>query len=110
MVYRVLKKLSLGEDKELKVGEFTRLEWLTGDKVARLMKVGAVSEVAPPPLSELPGWKARAERLAAVGVGDTLEFLETDPKDIAKRMKVRPATIVRWQGEVKKWLIVEPKG
>lgn len=110
MLYRVLKTLSLGEGKVLRVGEFTRLEWLTEGQAARLMAVGAVSEVAPPPLAEIPGWQARSERLQAIGIKDAAEFLEADPHRIAETMKVKAATIVRWQAEVKKWLIVEPRG
>ena len=113
MLYRVLKTLSLGEDKELRptnqTGQFTRLEWLNEGQVARLMAVGAVSEAAPPPLAELPDWGGRAERLAQVGIHDAAQFLEADPETIAKAMKVKAATIVRWQGEARKWLTVEPK-
>ena len=110
MLYRVLKKLSRGADKILKVGEFTRLGWLTEGQVARLMAVGAVSEVAPPPLSEIPGWKGRSDRLETIGINDAVEFLEADPREVAKTMRVKPATIARWQVEAKTWLIVEPKG
>lgn len=110
MLFRVLRTLSLGEDKVLKPGEFTRLEWLTGEQVVRLMAVGAVSEVAPPPLSELPGWQGRSERLASAGIHNAVEFLEADPKNIAALMKIRPATVARWQAEVRKWLVVEKKG
>ena len=110
MLYRVLKNLSLGEDNTLKAGEFTRLEWLTGEKVARLMAVGAVSEVAPPPLSEIPNWKSRAKRLRQMGIGNVVELLEAEPQIVASALKVKPATIKRWQAEAKKWLTVEPHG
>jgi hypothetical protein len=110
MLYRVLKALSLGEGKTLGIGEFTRLEWLTGEQVVRLTGVGAVSEVAPPPLSELPGWQGRAVRLAAIGISDAATFLERDPHEIAALIKgLKAATIARWQAEARRWLIAEPK-
>lgn len=109
MLYRVLKRLSLGGDKAVEKGEFTSLEWLDERGVSRLMAAGAVSEVAPPPLSELPGWKGRAERLAAIDIGDAVEFLEAEPDVLAPKLRVKPATVTRWQREVKRWLVVEKK-
>ena len=109
MLYRVLKKLSLGDDKEIKIGGFTKLEWLTEAQVSRLMAVGAVSDVAPPPLSEIPGWQGRAKKLTVLGIEDAVQLLEEEPHILAPKLKVRPATIVRWQAEVRRWLTVEPR-
>lgn len=109
MLYRVLKTLWRGEHKpRIYPGTFTRLEWLNGEGIERLKRAGAVNEVAPPPLTALPGWKRRAQRLRALNIADATQFLETDGEAIAQHLRVKAATVERWRQELKMWMVAPP--
>ena len=103
-IYRVLRTLSRKE-KMIDAGTLTRLEWLNEDGVSRLLAVGAVARIQGPPLSVLPGWKRRSEKLGLLGVASAESFLEAEPGPLAEQLEVKPETITRWQQEVMAWLL-----
>lgn len=81
----------------------TRLEWLSAEDQARLVEVGAVRPLASPPLTVLAGWKTRAEKLLPLGIETLEQFLEAEVRQIARVMRVKPATVRRWRSEVEAW-------
>lgn len=91
-------------------GSLTRLGWLNQENQLRLVRCGAVSRVAPPPLRILPGWKTRAERLQKHGIIDAVQFLEADNallQDILVRR--REATIKTYKNDLEQQLIARPQ-
>jgi hypothetical protein len=110
-MYRVLHRLNVGKGRILHPGSFNRLEWLNERGVERLTAKGAISRVNPPPLAVLPGWSRRAEKITEVAGGEITnaeQFLEADDEKLAEWMKVKPAVIKRWKGEIMKWLTTDP--
>lgn len=74
--------------------------------VALLLKHGAVSEVCPPPLSELGGWETRAELLAEHGIVDVVQFLEADNATLKEIFGYKTARVInRMKAEVRMALL-----
>jgi hypothetical protein len=106
MLYRVLRKLDAGKRGYLEPGSTTRLNWLQPDQVTYLVELEAVSEVSPPPLAILPGWHLRGRKLSGVGITDAAQLLEADPQVLAPQLQIRPETILAWQDECRRLLLV----
>jgi hypothetical protein len=107
-LYRVLRPLSTGEKPEDgKLVDGARFK----GALPALVKARALSEVKPPPLSELPGWTTRAEKLAAAGVVTAVDFLEADDGLLKEALNHKTTrSINKWREELKGWLVVsEPK-
>lgn len=104
MIYRVLKLLSTGHEP----GQLVDGERFKPNVLAALLRVQAVSEVRGPPLTQLPGWLRRAERLEAVGIETVTDFLKADP-DRLKRIfgHKKLSTITRWRNEARRWITVD---
>lgn len=100
--YLVLRDLSKGTE-VLTAQSRTRLEWLSEEERAKLVRVGAVRELASPPLTVLAGWQTRAEKLLPLGIETLEHFWEAEVKLIASTMRVKPATVRRWRSEVEAW-------
>ncbi|UCC74288.1 MAG: hypothetical protein JSV86_06955 [Gemmatimonadota bacterium] len=105
-LYRVLRPLSTGhEPGDIVDGKRFKAA------LAALVKARALAEVKPPPLSELPGWTTRAEKLADAGVVTAVDFLEADDgllKEILNHKTTR--SINKMRDELRGWLVVdEPK-
>jgi hypothetical protein len=98
--YRALKDLSNGYRRY----ELAPASAFKPDKIAVLLQAGAIGEVTGPPLSKLPGWKVRAEKLAPLEIVCVHEFLAGDVAQMAEVMNVKEVTIEKWQSEVVKWL------
>ena len=106
-MYRVARRLHVGGDKFLEVGQMASLDWLNQQQRDHLEDCGAISEVHAPPLSALPKWGKRAERLKPLGIITATDLLESDSAKVAEAVGVQPATIDRWKDLVKdKWLVV----
>lgn len=103
-IYRVLKNLSTGHRKG---------DLVDGDQFKALdilVKVRALAEAKSPPLSELPGWATRAEKLNTIGIVTIQDFLDADMEKVAKLFNhKRTSTSKKWQKEVEQYLRVEPK-
>jgi len=107
-LYRVLRQLHAGKRGLIYAGSLTRLEWLGDDGIEKLVAVGAVSEVQPPPLAVLPGWKRRAAPLAKMDIVDVTQFLLADTDAIAQQVGRKAATVEMWKREVEGWLQADP--
>ena len=101
-LYRALHRLSGVAER----GGLTALAHLTAEQIAKLERAGAVARVAPPPLAELPGWKARAAKFAKVGIVDAEQLLEADAAQVARALRVKAETAARYQQEVEACLVV----
>ena len=109
MLYRVLKPIYL-RGATLPPDSLISLNLSPAQEEALVRLRKALSPAAPPPLEILPGWSVRSQRLAKAGYGDTMTFLEGDADVIAKAVKASPALVRRWQDEVKRKLVADPKG
>ena len=110
-LYRIVKKLHVGKGHYLEPGSWSRLEWLDGEGITRLERVGAVGRVNPPPLIALPGWQRRARKVKEVTGGkieNAEQFLEADSKKLAELVRVKETTIEKWKKEVLGWLTADP--
>lgn len=100
--YYVKKLLSKGQ-KMINIGSLTTLNWLNKTGIQRLIKMGAVRAVFSPPLSELAGWQTRANRLKPVGVVTIDDFLAVDASDLAKILRTKKETAIKWQDLLRSW-------
>ena len=107
-IFRVLKKLSR-KDHIMEPGSLSRFEWLAPEQIAVLEKQRAISRLSAPPLSEMPGWKRRGQKLEDIGIETAEDLLEADGEVVAGLMNVRAATVDRWKTEAEWWLVVPPK-
>ena len=105
-LFRVLVALSKGGT-VIPAGSFTRLEWLKPAQQAVMSEVGAVSEVATPPLEMLPGWSTRAAKLAAVGIVDVVQFLEADTETIGQALRRKAEAVEGYRRELYRWLTAD---
>jgi len=104
-LYRALRNLSRNE-RIIPDGTLTELHWLNLAQIDKLIEVGAVAEVATPPLVALPGWKTRAPRLGALDINTAGEFLEADSAFVAEQLHLKAETVERWKTEARGWLTV----
>lgn len=81
----------------------TRLEWLSAEDQAKLVRMEKVRPLASPPLTVLAGWQTRAEKLLPLGIETLEQFWEAEVKLIARTMRVKPVTVRRWRSEVEAW-------
>ena len=112
MLYRVLRALDAGSKRgvipavdEAGQAVITDLSWLKGRQRQALVRCGAVSVVAPPPLDVLPGWKLRAKKLDKFGIRDAVQLLETDAEWLANCLGYKARTVEKWQNEVRAYLV-----
>ena len=100
ILYRVLKRLDTGH---------TPGDILDGNiftALARLVAVGALAKAKAPPLTELPGWQTRAEKLRRVGIETVEDLLGMDPQRGTKLFgHKRDSTFIKWIEEAKSWLL-----
>lgn len=97
--YRVLKRLDTGHmpGDIIDGNRFRRLDVL-------VLK-GALAKAMTPPLTELPGWATRAEKLATIGVITVEDLLSMNPqKGTGLFGHKRASTFVKWVEEAKGWL------
>jgi len=104
--YRVIKQTPLSTGH--KQGDLVDGARFKPPVLDALIKSGALSEAAMPPLSELPGWATRAPRLASIGVLLVSDLLDADTvtmKAIRSEFRYKTnAPIRKWQAEALEWL------
>jgi hypothetical protein len=102
MIYRVLKRLSVGE----KLGSFIEEGGMVSDNdftprvIAILVARAAILAVSPPPLEVLPGWKLRSKRFEEAGY-DAINILEGDTVTIALETGYAERSIEKWKKELR---------
>lgn len=106
-IFRVLAPLDAGGSRgriEPEATPLSMLEWLTPEKQEMLVAVGAVAPVATPPLSVLPGFAARATKLARANIATVEDLLTANAADVAEALHTKVETVDRWQAEARAWL------
>ena len=100
IVYRVLKHLDTGHvPGDILDGRIFRA-------LDRLVAVGALAKAGTPPLTELPGWTTRAEKLREIGIVTIEDLLGMDPQQGMELFNhKRILTFVKWVEEAKSWLL-----
>ena len=101
-LYRIMRSLHHGGNR-IERNTVQSLHWDRA-RLDKLLELGLIARVSPPPLTELPAWKARAGKLATHDILDAEQFLETDDALLAKYLRVRPDTVKRLKIDVTRWL------
>lgn len=99
MLYRALSNLDAGKTK-IRKGQVFPQYVLTGPVLDKLTRLGRISRVSTPPLSVLPGWSKRAEKLARIGVETAEQFVLADDADLKKAMRASPERVKYWKEEI----------
>ena len=109
-MYRVLIRLDAKKFGCFESGALSFLEWLKAPAIKRLIDCGAVAPVSPPPLSILPGWVTRAEKLAPLGITDVVELLQANSDELRRALGYkRAATIDGWKREARTFIATPPE-
>lgn len=98
-LYRVMRDMAYSRDIVLR-GAFHRLEKIDEMGIARLLERRAIAIVSSPPLSVLPGWKARSARLEESGIDTATQFLGADSGAVAILFGRKKEIIEKWKREV----------
>lgn len=98
-MYRILKPLDYHKQ-VIPRGTVLELADLPGASIAVLLSRGAIAEIAGPPLTELPGWEVRAEKLARADIHTSKQLLDADVSTLAKQLAVSQATLRKWKQEL----------
>lgn len=102
--YRVLKRLDTGH------GPGDILDGNMFHSLGKLVAAGALAKARTPPLTELPGWAVRAEKLRTVGVVTVTDLLSMDPQKGTELFDhKRASTFTKWQEEAQNWLLTPTK-
>lgn len=107
-MYRIINNLTYKGD-VIPGGSIQALV-LDDEKIDKLIEVGAIAPVEPPPLAILPGWDARSKRLAPWHIITVSDLLEADVAELARDVRLKPATIREWQKSVVEYLTAKPAG
>ena len=99
-LYRILENLDCARK-----GTLNPLRSVSEAAKEKLTAAGLISPVSPPPLAVLDGWEGRAVRLARRDISDAVQFLEADPADLARMLRVKAAQIETWKAEIEAWLL-----
>ncbi len=105
-MYRALQNLDF-KGQIVKRGSLLRRNRFKPSTAAKLLRVGAIAEVRPPPLAVLPGWETRARRLEKLGIITVIDLLEGGDEQetaIKRAFRIRPETLERWKAEAEGWL------
>lgn len=103
-MYLVRYDIQLPDGKVIERGQVLKGDELAKASIEILVARGKILAVKEPPLSSLPGWKTRGEKLQAMGVQTVSDFLNQQPVEVAKFMGVAEATAERWFVEVSEHL------
>ena len=101
-MYRVNQSL-LVRNERIPAGKVMSLPF-SAKTIDALLASGAISEIAAPPLSILPGWEERAINLAGIEVITVTDFLAAGTKDVAEVLEVPEEQVEGVKEDVKKWL------
>ena len=100
LLYRVLKHLDTGH----KPGDILDGRQFTA--LGKLVTAGALAKARTPPLTELPGWTTRAEKLRRIGIVTVEDLLGMDPQRGTELLRhKRTSTFIKWVEEAKSWLL-----
>ena len=103
-LYRARRNLRRSGKRILK-GTLLKLDNVSKTTLDSLLARGDVSEVAPPPLKILPGWKEPAKKLEAIGVKTALDFLEAPEEPVSRVLKMPRKEVKAKKKEVQDWLM-----
>jgi hypothetical protein len=105
MIYRVLRRLAVGPDKNryIEAGSVVNEDRFGPRIRGILIGKGILSPVSAPPLDAFPGWKLRAERFMKAGY-DAIDILATEDAALAKAIGSNVRSIQKWKGELMEFL------
>ena len=99
MLYRAIQHLD-STNPPIRRGDIFPGARLKPAAIPILIEREAISAVSAPPLSILPGWKRRAEKLEAKGIIGLDDFIEGDSAELAKIFRnTETETIDTWKRE-----------
>lgn len=101
MIYRVLRPLSTGHQP----GDLVEERRFRPEAIPHLVAARAIQLASSPPLDQIPGWRVRAEKLAAVGVINIQDFLAAGEDIIKQALGLRTnRNIGPWRAELLGWI------
>ena len=119
MLYRIHSRLVVNAKQGLCIdggeGVTHTLGMVGKDKIAVLLRTGAISLVQAPPLDTFEGWAGRARKLGDLGI-DTVAFVTLPAQDVAYAIRASVGStekskvdqlalaVERWQAEIKGYL------
>ncbi len=115
-LYRIMSNLALGSkivprgsirrivEKGARTPKLDGILAMDAQRVARLEERGAIARVNAPPLTEIPGWEKRAEKLLPIGIVDIEQFVEHDGAKLAKLLDMKEPVIAGLKKELIRWL------
>ena len=119
MLYRIHQRLIVNAKQGLCIdggeGVTHTLGMVGKDKIAVLLRTGAISLVQAPPLATFEGWVGRARKLDELGI-DTVAFVTLPARDVAYAIRASVGNVEgskvdqltraveRWQAEIKEYL------
>lgn len=104
-IYRVITHTPLATGQ--KYGDIIMDGQFKPKSISGLLANNKIAPVATPPLSELPGWGKRAEKLAGIDIKTAADFLDADTEKIRAQFNLKGAyTIEKWKEEVRSYLVV----
>lgn len=96
--YRILSNLTLN-DRIIKNNTVENLT-LSDKSIGRLISNGHIALVSTPPLSELPMWELRAERLESLGITTGSQLLECDVVSTADSLSITVELLNQWKQDL----------
>jgi len=72
-----------------------------------LVRKKALALVHTPPLSELPGWTLKSQKLREIGIITVQDFLDTPDSDVTRLFNYQESTIRKWKREAQDWITAQ---
>lgn len=99
-MYRAIRALQVGSA-FIQKGEIGTFDQLNPGALRRLLDMGLIVVVSPPPLKVLPKWAGRAAKLEAIGVITAADFLTAEDRQLAQTLRIGAAQVATFKQELR---------
>lgn len=104
-LYRILEDLwNLSTNRRIPMGSLDSLKDASKKDIQKLLDLGRISEVKPPPLKVLPGWETRAAKLEEVGITDVSQLVTADLEQVAEELDVSEEGLQESVEDALRWI------
>jgi len=104
-IYRILEDLwNLSTNRRIPMGALDQMKDASQKDIQKMIDLGRISEVKPPPLSILPGWTSRAAKLAEVGIKDVSQLASADIGQVAEELDVSEEGLQESVADALRWI------
>lgn len=102
-MYRVIRALQVGST-IIEKGAIGTFDQLNPGALRRLLEMGLIAKVSPPPLKVLPKWAGRAAKLEAIGVITAADFMTAEDRTLAQTLRIGAAQVATLKQELRESL------